>query len=91
VIKNNGSSGDTYSFQIWVYFPIGQQKELDKYMKDELPLLLADRRDNWRKRVWRHSNNYDSATVAQEGSQTFLRAGLVVVTPKVIRYFSSDV
>jgi hypothetical protein len=91
VIKGNGDNGDTYNYQIWVYFPIGEQTALDKYMRSELPLLLSDRRDFYRKRVWRYSNNYDSATVIHEGSQNFLRAGLLIVVPKVMRFFSADV
>lgn len=91
VVPGNGASGDTYTWQIWADFPVEKPRELDRYVRGELPFLLSFRRDSCGKKVWRYGNNYDGVMTGQDGSQNYLRAGLAVKLPKVLKGFSADV
>jgi hypothetical protein len=94
VIKTNKDPGD-FGFQIWVFFPVDSPAHpidlANQYLDTELPYLLSLRKNDVGERVWKHDNNFDSYTAMQELSQNFIRGGLVVTVPKMLRYMSMNV
>lgn len=94
VVQNDGAN-DTLEWQIWACFPIGHTDEMNRYCgfdkySGELFELLARRRDRLGKMIWKHGNHFDSPTVQQEGALNYLRAGIKIILPKLLRNYSAD-
>jgi hypothetical protein len=73
---------DRQAYQIWAHFPVGQNEELEAYVKRELPALVWAAKNNCGQRKYKSNSTYDGITVDQ-GDNT-LRAGKVFWLPLII-------
>jgi hypothetical protein len=70
------------SFQIWAHFAIGQNAELETYVKEELPALMREAIDNYGAPLFETNGSYDG--VSLDAGDNTLRAGKVFYLPLVI-------
>jgi hypothetical protein len=74
---------DKQAYQIWAHFSIGQNKEIETYVKGELPRLIFSKKNLFGQSKYKSNSSYDGVSVDQ-GDNT-LRAGKVFYLPLIMR------
>jgi hypothetical protein len=74
---------DKQAYQIWAHFAIGQNKEIEIYVKEELPALIWARKNAFGQKKYKSNATYDGVSV--DGGDNTLRAGKVFFLPLIIQ------
>jgi hypothetical protein len=82
VIVPAAAPPDREAFQIWAHFQIGYNKELEAYVKEELPALMKEELDNCGAPLFETNKSYDG--VSLDTTDNTLRAGKAFFLPLVI-------
>lgn len=74
---------DRQAYQIWAHFAIGQNREIETYVKEELPALIWKKRNCFGQKKYKSNATYDGVSV--DGGDNTLRAGKVFYLPLIIQ------
>jgi hypothetical protein len=74
---------DKQAFQIWAHFSISQNKEIETYVKEELPALIWARKNYFGQSKYKSNASYDGISV--DGGDNTSRVGKVFYLPLIIR------
>jgi hypothetical protein len=74
---------DKQAYQIWAHFSIGKNKEIEEYVKSELPALIWAKRNLFGQKKYKSNASYDGVSV--DGGDNTLRAGKVFYLPLIIQ------
>jgi hypothetical protein len=74
---------DRQAYQIWAHFPIGQNEEIETYVKEELPALIWKKRNRFGQKKYKSNATYDGVSV--DGGDNTLRAGKTFYLPLIIQ------
>jgi hypothetical protein len=81
VITPGPAAPDRQAYQVWAHFPIGMNKEIEEYVKVELPALIGAAKNNCGQRKYKSNGTYDGVGV--DAADNTLRAGKVFYTPLI--------
>jgi hypothetical protein len=81
VIVPEPAAPDKLAFQIWAHFAIGQEREIQTYVLEELPDILGALKNPCGQNVFKIFNFFDGLRVDQ--ADNTLRMGFAVYTPLV--------
>jgi hypothetical protein len=82
VIVPSAAPPDREAFQIWAHFALGENVELERYVKEELPALMREAIDNFGAPLFETNGSYDG--VSLDTTDNTLRAGKAFFLPLVI-------
>jgi hypothetical protein len=78
VIVPKPSPPNKQAYQIWAHFAIGQNKEIETYVKEELPALIWARKNAFGQKKYKSNGTYDGVSV--DGGDNTLRVGRIFYT-----------
>jgi hypothetical protein len=82
VIVPGPAAPDRQAYQVWAHFPIGQNRELEDYVKEELPDLIGAAKNNCGQCKYKSNATYDGVSV--DAGDNTLRAGKVFYLTMII-------
>lgn len=74
---------DRQAYQIWAHFSIGQNREIEEYVKYELPALIWKKRNHFGQKKYKSNATYDGVSV--DAGDNTLKAGKVFYLPLIIQ------